>query len=115
MAKQKHKVARYQIALNEPQNEILKKMMDEDLQTDVSAYFGMILANEWKQREAEKAKRPVGRPRKEDEENEEEEEEFDLEKEFADDLPKNINWYGVKIGERQLKYYEDLQKGFKAK
>lgn len=113
MAKQKHKVARYQIALNEPQNDKLIKMMEEDLQTDVSSYFGILLANEWKQREAEKAKRPVGRPRKEDEE--EEDEEFDLEKEFEDDLPKNINWYGVKIGERQLKYYEDLQKGFKAK
>lgn len=104
------------ISLTSAHEEALEKMMTEDGHDNTSYFIGGLIGNEWKRREAEKAKRPVGRPRKEDEENEEEEdEEFDLEKEFADDLPKNINWYGVKIGERQLKYYEDLQKGFKAK
>lgn len=102
------------ISLTSIHEEQLEKMMTEDGHDNNSYFIGGLIGSEWKRREAEKAKRPVGRPRKEDEE-EEEDEEFDLEKEFADDLPKNINWYGVKIGERQLKYYEDLQKGFKAK
>lgn len=113
MAKQKHKVARYQIALNEPQNDKLIKMMDEDLQTDVSAYFGMILANEWKQREAEKARRPVGRPRKEDDEENEEEE--DPEIKYADDLPKNIMHFGRMIGQREYDDIAELSKQFRAK
>ncbi len=103
------------ISLTSIHEEQLEKMMTEDGHDNNSYFIGGLIGSEWKRREAEKAKRPVGRPRKEDDENEEEDEEFDLEKEFADDLPKNINWYGVKIGERQLKYYEDLQKGFKAK
>lgn len=65
MAKQKHKVARYQVALNETQNNALKRMMDEDLQTDISSYFGGILVNEWKRRGY---KLPIKKTRKQVEE-----------------------------------------------
>lgn len=106
MPKQKHKIARYQVALNEPQNNILLEMMKEDAQTDISSFFGIVLVNEWKKREEIKAKRPQGRPRKEEPENEVPEQ-WDREKEYADDLPKNIKYYGKMIGARE---YADVDK-----
>ncbi len=112
MAKIKHKIARYQVALNEPQNNILKEMMIEDAQTEPSDFFGIILVNEYKRRQEEKSKRPVGRPKKEEDV---EPEVFDREKEYADDLPKNIMYYGRMIGPREDKDLNDLQKQFAPK
>lgn len=101
------------ITISEIHWNMLNEIMDEKGLDSIFDVIKNIFAEEYKRREEAKTKRPVGRPRKE--EGEEEEEEFDLEKEFADDLPKNITWYGTKIGERQFKYYEELQKNFKAK
>lgn len=115
MAKEKIKSKRALITIKPLNIEVLDQMMVEDRTNNLTDFINFLIVDEWKRREAEKAKRPVGRPRKEDGEKDEEEEEFDLEKEFADDLPKTINWYGTMIGKRQFKYYEDLQKGFKAK
>lgn len=50
MAKPKHKVARYQISLNEPQKKMLEELMTEDAQTDISAFFGFILVKVYKDR-----------------------------------------------------------------
>jgi hypothetical protein len=102
MGKKKHKVARYQVALNEPQNNMLSEMMKEDAQTDVSAFFGIILVNEYKIRQVEKNKKPVGRPKKEEEEDIEE-----VEPDFTDDLPKNKPYYGKMVGAKELKYLMD--------
>ncbi len=114
MAKQKHKVARYQVALNEPQNKMLQEMMQEDAQTEVSSFFGIVLVSEYKQRQEIKNKRPQGRPRKEESDNDEPEV-FDREKEYADDHPKTILYYGRMIGPREDKDLNDLQKEFQPK
>lgn len=108
MAKIKHKIARYQVALNEPQNNMLKEMMLEDAQTDFSSFFGIVLVNEFKQRQLLKLKRPQGRPRKE-EDNNEPVEQWDREKEYADDLPKTIMHYGRLIGRREYDEIDNIQ------
>ena len=110
MAKKKNKVARYYVSLNEPQDRILWEMMKEDAQTDISSFIGFIIVSEWKARQLEKAKKPVGRPRKEDDN----EEEWDQEEEYKNDLPKNINYYGSMIGPREYADKMELQKQFKS-
>jgi len=113
MTKKINKVARYQVSVNELQKKILEEMMAEDFATEVSDFFCAILVKEYKHRQEEKSKRPVGRPRKE---YEQEDIEFeDGKPDFSDDLPKNINWYGTKIGKKELAYYENLQKDFQPK
>lgn len=114
MSKTKHKVARYVVSVNEPQKKMLEEMMQEDAQTDASAFWTFVLVQEWKRRESEKAKRPVGRPHKatNDEENQNEE---DLEENWDDDLPKTTMYYGQLIGPKQMKYYEEVQKMFRPK
>ncbi len=114
MSKQKHKVARYQVALNDPQNKMLEEMMKEDAQTEISGFFGVILVNEYKRRQEVKNKRPQGRPRKEDDDNANDvfvDEPLD----WSDDLPKTINWYGKKIGPKESAHYDNLQKAFQPK
>jgi hypothetical protein len=96
MSKQKHKVARWWLSVNEPQKKMLDEMMKEDAQTDVSTYFGFLIAEVYKARQLEKNRRPVGRPRKEEDEDEYQEPNYD------DDLPKDIFWMGEYIGKRQM-------------
>ncbi len=57
--------------LNPMQEQALKKLMTEDMQTNVSAYFASMIVEITKRR-AEETKRPVGRPKKDDEEDDEE-------------------------------------------
>lgn len=38
------------ISINEPQNIVLKRMMEEDLQTNISSFIGSIIFNEYKRR-----------------------------------------------------------------
>lgn len=110
--KKKHKVARYQVSINELQKKMLEEMMLEDAQTDVSNFLGFCLVNEYKKRQEEKNRRPVGRPRKDEEQ---EDIQFDAEPDWSDDLPKNITHYGQKIGAKQMAYIEELQKHFQPK
>jgi len=114
MGKKIHKVARYQIALNEPQNNMLKEMMQEDAQTEPGAMFAIVLVNEYKQRQLEKNKRPQGRPRGKaiDESNDEANE---PEENWDHDVPKDITHYGQKIGKLQMAHIEEMQKMFQAK
>lgn len=107
MPKKRNKVARYQVSINEPQKNMLDEMMEEDAQTEVSSFFGIILVNEYKRRQVEKNKRPQGRPRKEDNEDEEEEDPY------INDLPKDINWFNEKIGPKEYADKLELQKQFK--
>jgi hypothetical protein len=105
MAKKKHKVARYMFALNQLQNISLQKMMHEDMQTDISSFMGGLIVKEWKEREREKNKKPIGRPRKENEQD------YDVYvDDYSDDIPKNINWFGTQIGEREYQDNLNLQK-----
>lgn len=61
------KTKRYQVVLNSMQEEALKKLMIGDMQTNVSAYFGLLITEVIRRRAEDKGeKRPVGRPRKED-------------------------------------------------
>lgn len=59
--RKKFKVARYSVSLNEMQLELLTTLMKTDASTDVSSYFGYLIAQEHKAR----SKR-VGRPKNED-------------------------------------------------
>lgn len=56
------------ITLNDLQLEALDKLMAEDLETNRSAYLGRFIAQEVARREESAKKRPVGRPKKEEEE-----------------------------------------------
>lgn len=62
MARNKTKVVRYSVSLNEAENSILQALMYEDAKQDVSGYFGFLLSEVYKQRQEGK-KRPVGRPK----------------------------------------------------
>jgi len=105
MAKQRHKVARYSVSVNAPQQDILEKLMKEDSQTDVSAYFGFLIVQENKRREEEKNKRGPGRPRKEEDGGIDSEPEPD----YSDDLPKKHFYFGEWMGPRQKKDIEERQ------
>lgn len=52
------------ITLNKLQLEALNKLMDMDMETNVSAYMGRFITQETLRRDS---KKPVGRPKKEDE------------------------------------------------
>jgi hypothetical protein len=60
-------IKKYNVALNEQQLEALQRMMKEDMQTNVSQYFGFLIAEVSKSREGFRNKRAVGRPKKEGE------------------------------------------------
>lgn len=105
MSKIKHKIARYQVALNEPQNNILKEMMQEDAQTEISSFFGIVLVNEYKRRQEYKNKKPVGRPRKDDDEAEEITPDDDAY--WINDLPKDKTFYNKSVGAKELYYLEN--------
>lgn len=64
----KQKLRRYWVSANEQQVEALEKLMAEDMQTNVSAYFGFLIAEVTKMRGERKEKKPVGRPKKGEEE-----------------------------------------------
>lgn len=108
MSKQKHKVVRYQIGLNELQKKMLTEMMHEDALTEVGVFFCNILANEYKNRQLIKTKRAPGRPRKDDSDDDE-----DFDDLYKDDLPKNIPYYGKMIGKKEYEDKIELQKDFK--
>ena len=63
MGRKKLKVAQYVVSTNEQQEEALRKLMKEDMQENVSQYFGMMIAEIVKGREG-KRRGAVGRPRK---------------------------------------------------
>ena len=68
MTIKKTKVKQFNVSVNAEQLEALEKMMKEDMQTNISQYFGLLISEVWKMREGGKNKRPVGRPKKEEEE-----------------------------------------------
>src|SRR3990167_4296060 len=67
MARPKLRVKQYQVAVNKEQQATLEKLMKEDLQTSVSQYFGIMIAEIAQWREEYKTKR-AGRPKNEKEE-----------------------------------------------
>lgn len=71
MPRIKHLTNRYLVSLNKIQNEALLKLMVEDMQTNVSAYFGQLIVEVTKTRQLVKDK-TKGRPRNEKPEEEEE-------------------------------------------
>lgn len=94
--------ARYSIYLNYEKNEVLKKIMREKKEDNISSLIGSALVELDEYRMADKKKGVVGRPRKD-----EEEAQHDLyEPDYTDDLPKTITHYGRKIGAQE---YEDIQ------
>lgn len=114
MGKKKNKIARWLVSVNEPQKKMLDEMMLEDAQTDVSNFFGSVLVNEYKRRQEEKNKRPVGRPRGKVEEpdggaNDEETDEY------ITDLPKSIYYFGTYVGPKEYADKLEFQKSFKPK
>lgn len=63
MGNKKRIVNRYQVSTNEAQEKALKKLMADDMQENVSQYFGMMIAEITRNR-INNQRRPVGRPRK---------------------------------------------------
>lgn len=117
MPKKKHKVVRYQVSFNELQKKMLDEMMLEDAQTEASDFISFCMVNEYKHRQELKTKRPQGRPRKGTNTNsfgDEANDDSDFD-EYADDLPKNIPYYGTNIGEREYRDKQKLQESFKPK
>lgn len=54
MAKKIHKIARYQVSVNELQQKMLQELMTEDAQVSVSDYFGILIVQLWKLRNGNK-------------------------------------------------------------
>jgi hypothetical protein len=71
MSRTKTKVAKYTVSVNAVQDEALKKLMSDDMQENVSTYFGMMIAEITRCR-AGNQRRAVGRPKKSEAEGEEE-------------------------------------------
>lgn len=71
MTRTKSRVAKYVVSTNQQQDEALKKLMEEDMQDNVSAYFGMMIAEITNSRQG-KRRGAVGRPRKSETGEEEE-------------------------------------------
>jgi len=88
MPRPKLRVRQYQVAVNKEQQEALEKLMQEDLQTNVSQYFGMMIAEVTQWREDYKTKR-AGRPKKEEE--------------------NQVVWYKAPDGSRTAYTIEDLE------
>ena len=107
MAKQKRLVS-----FNEPHYKMLTHMMEEDGNDSVSYFLGTLISREYKERLADKAKRPQGRPKKGQASDEEVNEELD---DYSDDLPKSIAYYGTMIGPREYADKLALQEQFKSK
>jgi hypothetical protein len=89
------------IALNEPQLAALKQLMDEDLQSNQTAFFVGLLGQEVRRRK-EAVRTKVGRPKKE---SDDEKDPFD----YSDDLPKNIPYFNEMIGPRQYADKEEFR------
>jgi len=94
---EKQKSEKKLITINGLHKDILKEMMEEDRQDSLSIFIGFLLIEEYKRRQAEKTKRPVGRPRKEDDEEDEE-----IVPDYTNDLPKDQIWYGKQVGRREM-------------
>lgn len=65
MTRKKLVVKKYNVSVNQQQQEALEKLMVEDMQYNVSSYFGMMIAEVVKGREGRK-RGAVGRPKKEE-------------------------------------------------
>ena len=91
-----------QVILSEDQQAGLNTIMREDLQSNVSAYIGLLIGQEVARRNK---KNPVGRPRKN-----EPEDEYEEEPDYTHDLPKTIPHYGRMIGQRELADILEQQK-----
>jgi hypothetical protein len=50
MSRKKTQVARYQISVNQPQKEMIDQLMVQDGQTEISAFFTLLLVKEFKAR-----------------------------------------------------------------
>jgi hypothetical protein len=66
MARQKLAVAVFKVSVNRVQYDALMQLMEEDMQDNVAQYFGLLIAEVTRNREALKAKKPSGRPSKKD-------------------------------------------------
>ena len=101
MSKQKNR--RIAITLSPEATKILDALMAEDLQTNQSGFFVRLLADEQKRRVMDRAKRPVGRPKKEAEDD-------DWEKEpKIFDHPDTFMNAGRKIGRTELITYYKMR------
>lgn len=70
MARKKLKHKQYVVSVTETQNEALERLMKEDMQENVSQYFGMMIAEVVKGREGRR-RGAVGRPKKSEGDEEE--------------------------------------------
>ncbi len=100
------------VTFTDEQAQGLDTLMLEDLQSNTTAYLVGLIGAELKRRAEAKAllaaKRPVGRPRKD-------EEEYETEPDYSHDKPKNIPHFGRMIGPRELRDIEAAQKEFTPK
>lgn len=85
------------ISFSKDRWEILQRMMKDDMQHSISEAIGVLIVKEWQARNEKQTKRPAGRPKKEEEAGGE----LDWEEEYKDDLPKNLDWGGMKIGKQE--------------
>lgn len=94
--------ARYSIYLNYEKDEVLKKLMKEKKEDNISSLIGNALVELDEYRMADK-KKGVGRPPK----NEEDIQNELYEPDYSDDLPKTINHYGKLIGKQEMADIEE--------
>ncbi len=96
------------LSLNEEQYAILRELMEQDHATNFTAFVWQCIVNEKKAREAEKSKRPVGRPRKDDDDDD-----IFTKPDFSDDLPKDIVYFGQKIGKKERDWLDRKDEALK--
>ncbi len=98
---------RITISLSDKQNDILRKLMTDDNQTNLSSYFVYLMTQEVKKRTEALNKPKAGRPKKEEDDIDP----FD----YSDDLPKNIPYFGETIGPREYAEKEEMRSHFQPK
>lgn len=94
------------ITFNDVHYKMMSDMMTEDGTESISYFLGTLISDRYKERHEAKNKRKQGRPRKNEEDDTDEED-------YADDLPKNIPYYGTMIGKREYDDKLALQASFK--
>jgi len=92
------------ITLNDEQQETLAKLMKEDVQSNRAGYIVNLIGAEARRR----VKKPAGRPK-----SSEEVEEVEEEKDYTNDLPKNIPHFGRMIGKQELADIEERHESIK--
>ncbi len=95
---------RFLITLNDEQQAVLAQLMREDTASKRATYVVSLIGAEARRR----VKKPAGRPKAATEEEEVEEE-----KDYSQDMPKNIPHFGRMIGKIELADIEERQDSIK--